>query len=197
MTLRPLALAALVGLLLGLGLAAWWWRRETAKWDRDVARERTAAAVRDSVRARESARLQHLADSLAALPRDTVIVRRPLPPLPPDTAGTVAWREAAERAYARVDSLEADVVTLKGVLALERRTVDATRAALQHQIEVAAGLRAERDSAYALISRAPVARACRVPLVGIPCPVLVVGAVSTPADPTPRVGVAVGIPVKL
>lgn len=189
--------AALAGLLLGVAATFWLWQRAADDWDdRRVSLEATVAAndrQRDAIAA-ERDRAVARARELEAQPVPVPGPRPALPSLPADTAEASAWRSAALQARAEMDTLRAQADTLRAAVEATRRTAAAWKRSFELEQQASAGLRAERDSALQLVRDAPVRRECRVPVIGIRCPVVVAGVVAT-TDGVPRLGVAVGIPL--
>lgn len=145
----------------------------------------------------ESARWQGIADSLAGViaaqpvpaPRPRVAPPHPNIGTPSDSAAY--WRGDALASRARADSLAADGDLLRAAIT----TRDAQLAATAHLLALSQASDSvhlsQRDSALALVRRAPVgAPRCRL-LALIPCPVIVGGYSGTLVDGALRFGPSV------
>lgn len=168
------------------------------QWEQDTTRYFTAVEVgrliQDSTRPLKASldsavRVGHLAASRSRMRRDSLRgVAESL---------TVALRSSTNSLVSRQDALQA-IETLEGSLGEARQESQALEAIIESQSQMLGVAKLENDRLWTLIDSASsvirrVPRGCRIPVVGIKCPTVVVGGVVTRQGLD--VGVAFGFPL--
>jgi hypothetical protein len=195
--MKDMLTAVIAPLLAGLlvGLAGGWiggraaedreFDRETREWLAERDSLRLTIGVKDAERVLEEAENQRLNLIITQLTeaRPVPVVRPGPEPIAPPPAGSDAakhWEQVARSTRASLDSTREDLS-----LAVDRIRDDSTRLAAVRDSAAKLDARrratileltAERDTALALLERAPVGdRRCRIPLIGLRCPSIHVG----------------------
>lgn len=212
---RPLAgyvLAALLGLAL---VGGWLWHDHRAEaWATDRARilgqvavetaAATAATRRADALAAQAAALmavgdgaRHRADSLAHVARQLAArldsLLRQLPATPPPAC--VAYADALAACRARGDALVAQLAAVDSADVAHQAAADSAVAALAAARAALSGVTTSRDSLLALVDRAP--GLCRIPLLGLRCPVVGVGYGVQSVGGVVRAGLVAGVMIPL